>query len=404
MRFKQPHPRRSKIKYGQYDPSMLAKAYVAVMEQNYPVAKAAREFEVPMQTLRDRVLRKVDIETVANGRTPVLTLDEEAKIVSHLQDVADLGYAFTRQDIVTIATDYAIQLGKRTKDSPMTLNWFVKFSRRWPELSLLKPKLLENTRAKSCSNSTVSKYFEKLENIFDKYDLKDKPNMIYSFSEKEITQDHVVAGNSAGTSGKASNKTTTILCCGSANGNTIPPYFVFAGKRMLSDLLKGASPGASGTVSESGLSNTEVFQTYLQEHFIKFVPKRQSGEHLLLVLDGHKSHISVGLLDWAKLQNVVVIILPALTTDVLQPLDFGCSGPFDQLYHDKCQEFTSRTTSTITRHDVCGLVCQVYSEALSADNLKAAFRETDIYPFKKGRVSEENKNSSVVTGEEEEGD
>ena len=46
--------------------------------------------------------------------------------------------------------------------------------------------------------------------------------------------------------------TITILGCGSASGVAVPPYFVFPGVRMRSELLEGATPGANGDVSESG--------------------------------------------------------------------------------------------------------------------------------------------------------
>ena len=69
------------------------------------------------------------------------------------------------------------------------------------------------------------------------------------------------------TSGKG--KTVTILGCGSVGGVAIPPFFVFPGKRRNSDLLHGSTPGASATLSKTGWSNSEVFRTYLEAHFLK---------------------------------------------------------------------------------------------------------------------------------------
>ena len=88
------------------------------------------------------------------------------------------------------------------------------------------------------------------------------------------------------TSGKS--QTTTIIGCGSASGVAIPPFFVLAGKRMIPDLMAGTSPGAAGTMAETGWSNSEVFRKYLQNHFVKFIPERDPDQHLLLLLDGHK--------------------------------------------------------------------------------------------------------------------
>jgi hypothetical protein len=55
--------------------------------------------------------------------------------------------------------------------------------------------------------------------------------------------------------------------------------------------------------------------------------------YLLLIFDGHKSHISVDLIDWAKEQKIILFILPAHTSHILQPLDVACFGPFQKIYN-----------------------------------------------------------------------
>ena len=118
----------------------------------------------------------------------------------------------------------------------------------------------------------------------------------------------------------------------------VPPYFVFPGKRMRPDLLNGATPGADGTETETGWSNSAAFRAYLEDHFLKFVPMRED-QSVMLLLDGHKSHVSVGLVEWAKLKNIILFILPAHTSHILQPMDVGCYGPFQQIYDADCHKF-----------------------------------------------------------------
>jgi len=139
----------------------------------------------------------------------------------------------------------------------------------------------------------------------------EKPHLIFNVDEQGLTTNHkpphVVAPSSycpsAVTSGKG--KTTTVIGCGSAAGQAIPPYFVFAGKRFHQDLLLGTTPGSSGTVSETGWSNGVVFRDYLENHFLKFVPVRD-GDKVLLFLDGHRSHVSVGLCEWTLSKGIVL--------------------------------------------------------------------------------------------------
>ena len=89
------------------------------------------------------------------GTAPILSIDEEAKIVQHLKSTASSGYGYTLQKVVDVATDYAVQVGKRTHDTPLTLDWFRRFVIRWPELHVLNPRALEQQRAKSASETTV---------------------------------------------------------------------------------------------------------------------------------------------------------------------------------------------------------------------------------------------------------
>jgi hypothetical protein len=234
------------------------------------VCKAAKHFCVPEQTLRDRVKGKVTIDCVASGTAPILSEYEEAKVV---KIVANLGYGCTRQEVCDIASDYAVKLGKRQSDTPLTLNWFRRFKKRWPELQVLKPRSLEVQRAKCTTADVVDSYFKGLKQTMTKYNLLDKPHLIFNVNEKGVTQNHspphVVTGADFHPNSVISGKsqTTTVLGCGSAAGLAIPPFYVFADKRLIPDLLKGATPGVDARMSDSGWSNTNILQNFFKGTF-----------------------------------------------------------------------------------------------------------------------------------------
>ena len=329
------------------------------------------------------------------GKEPLLSNIEEANIVEHIKKMANYGYGYSRHELADIASDYAIQIGKRDKNNPLTIRWVEGFLGRWPELRVLKPRSLEQVRAKMTSEMIVNNYFEELQSVLEKYELTDKPHLIFNVDEKPISQNHkpphVVASTlfhpPAVTAGKSN--TTTVFGCGSASGMAVPPYFVFPGKRMLPDLMAGATPGAEGTVSDSGWSNSAVFREYLEDHFLKFVPSN-SDQKILLLLDGHKTHVSVGLVEWANEHGIILFILPAHTSHLLQPMDVACFGPFQRIYDSLCHSFTRDISGTITRYNICELACRAYTRALSAENLHSAFRRTGIYPLNKEAIPKES--------------
>jgi hypothetical protein len=49
-----------------------------------------------------------------------------------------------------------------------------------------------------------------------------------------------------------------LLGCGNAQGQFVPPFFVFPGARMRQELLEGKSTGASGDVTESGAKHKKI--------------------------------------------------------------------------------------------------------------------------------------------------
>lgn len=191
---------------------------------------AARQFNVPNTTLRDRILGNVDPETVKSGRNPSFSTLEESHIVDHMKIMANYGYGYARQEVVDIATDYAVQLGIRDSQHPFTLKWFHGFVSRWPEIRTLKPRSLEITRAKCASTSVVDKYFQELEQVIKDHGFDKESHLIYNVDEKGFSHNHsappVVCGNQitpqAVIAGKAC--TTTLIGCGSATGT---PFSLF---------------------------------------------------------------------------------------------------------------------------------------------------------------------------------
>ena len=99
------------------------------------------------------------------------------------------------------------------------------------------------------------------------------------------------------------------------------------------------------------------------------------------MLDGHKSHVSIGLVEWAKERDIILFILPAHTSHILQPLDVAIYGPLQKIYNNLCHKFTRSSTGCIDRYNVCGIASKAYCKAFAPENLHSAFRRTGIFPF-----------------------
>ncbi|XP_076107558.1 uncharacterized protein LOC143075858 [Mytilus galloprovincialis] len=361
------HRKRNK-KYRSYSTSAMAAAYKAVVEDKVPMRSASKLHGVPFTTLMDRVHGRIDPDCTTMGNGPFFPLDKESRLVTHLIEMGELGYGYYRQDVVDMASNYAIALDLKTKkDKPLTLMWYSGMIKRWPDFKIVKLKALEVVKANNANKETISKYFNQLEKALLKYNLIDKPHLIYNVDEKSVA-----------ISGKG--ETVTILGCGNAAGSALPPFFIFPGQKVNDQLLEGSSPGSVVTVSKTGESNSDIFMDFLRNHFMKIVP---DNELVLLLLDGHASHIPVSTFEWARNHNIILQLIPAFTSHFLQPLDVGCYGLLKDIYNSLCHKTIRTKNCALDHNDVCPMVCKAYKNALSTSNLQSAFRKTGIYPFTK---------------------
>ncbi|XP_026292082.1 uncharacterized protein LOC113216549 [Frankliniella occidentalis] len=162
--------------------------------------------------------------------------------------------------------------------------------------------------------------------------MTDKPNQIYNLDEMGVCPDptraRVIAGNKQTgvhrTDQGSGRDNTTVMGCVSAAGKCLPPLFIFKAVNLWST-WKGEEdiPGTFYAVSESGFINTDIFFDWIN-HFSRQVQERP----LVLIVDGYVSHLSCKTVVFAKQQQITIIKLPSHTTDLLQPLDRSCFGPF----------------------------------------------------------------------------
>ncbi|KAJ8310255.1 hypothetical protein KUTeg_012120 [Tegillarca granosa] len=233
----------------------MLNAMQAIKDKNVSVRKAAKLYDVPLTTLRDRVDGRCSVETVKSGPEPLFSQEEEVRLVNFVSYMAHL--------VLEVASDLAIYLGKRDRHHPLSMYWFYDFMGRWPELHVVKPRGLTAVREQSASPKVIDRYFVELKSTLTKYNLLDKPQSIYNLDEKEISTEHrppnIVAkrcvSSQAITSPRGAN--TIIIGCGNALGQQIPLYYIFARKRMREELLSGCLPDTGGTVTDKGWSNSE---------------------------------------------------------------------------------------------------------------------------------------------------
>jgi len=95
----------------------------------------------------------------------------------------------------------------------------------------------------------------------------------------------------------------------------------------------------SVTMTENRWTNDAICHQWFNKVFLPFVKNRgDKTKHILLIMDGHGSHETLEMLDYAEANNVMLLRLPAHTTHELQPLDVGAFGPLQSSWIQHCEK------------------------------------------------------------------
>ena len=121
--------------------------------------------------------------------------------------------------------------------------------------------------------------------------------------------------------------------------------------------------------------------------FLNYHERKKSlspTRRFLLVLDGHKSHVSLEVLLKAKEHGIDMVSLPSHTSHAMQPLDIACFKPFKQsfrAYRDMWAK--ANIGKRVKMKHLAQWISLGLKKALTSKNIKSGFRGTRIQPYNK---------------------
>ena len=188
-----------------------------------------------------------------------------------------------------------------------------------------------NVQLDAIMPEAVKHYFDLLNKTLQENNLKESPAQIYNVDETGVEFEYrpknvlTLKGQKkikCRTSGN--KKQTTVVACINAIGQAIPPFVIYDAKTLNPMWMKEGVPGTAYTRSPKGWIDTELFKTWLEDHFLKYaVP----GRPLLLIVDSHKTHYELPTVEFAKENDVIMLCLPPHSTHASQPLDTCVFNP-----------------------------------------------------------------------------
>ena len=204
-------------------------------------------------------------------------------------------------------------------------NWFHRFVTNHPELSLRKSESQTRRSSSALTQHNIDSLFNLLHQQVTKLNLQ--PNQIFAMDETGFSGDFRNCekvliprkGKYSKTLHSGYTGHMSLLHIGCANGESLPPIFIFNGKQIKEGILSEAPSRSTVMLTKNGSFEKSTFF-----NCIKHICDNIQITPIILIMDGHSSHFSVEGLELAKRNNIFILCLQPILLTFYNHLTFPC--------------------------------------------------------------------------------
>lgn len=344
---------------------------------------------IPRRTIYDYINReKNGIEIKKPGPNPVLTNDIEHDLVSWVAGMQTQGYPISRGTLLVKANEIYKEMYGRTRSvGSLSQSWIQKFLSRHPTLCFRVSQVIKRARAEIDIDGIRMFFWDVVRHVIERQISADRLfNMDETAFGQQVKSKKVIAvKGSKNVWSKSANTSShvTVVGCGSATGFIIPPLFITEGARVNRDLLDSCGvEGSRVTVSTKGFITAALFLQWL-DHLSNSIPDTVKRP-VVLIYDGYGSHYSEDIVSRAIQLKIILVLLPANATHILQPLDVAVFKPFKTtLKHHFEQFMIENATTTFSKKDMIQVASSAWRDAviMKEKNIIHGFQTTGIWPL-----------------------
>ncbi|XP_030748956.1 uncharacterized protein LOC115877032 [Sitophilus oryzae] len=390
-----------KKKKFQYPKEALKRALFEIQEGNMSVRTASREFRIPKTTLQDHKSGKIPQIQGKTGPPPLLTTEGEEKIANWLVSLAKCGFPLKKTDLLDTVETVLKNTGRENlfKDGRPGQKWYLSFLKRHPVIATREAESINKARA-VITEEGIRLWFADLKNYLVKNncdDILEDPDRILNGDETGFSlcpkTGKVLAprGWKNVYSVKIGNEkdNITVLLVFTASGKIAPPLVLFPYIRPPKALLASMPPNWILGRSDSGWMRGDNFFDYIANDFNEWVTQMQLKRPILLLIDGHKSHMTMQLSEFCHQNGIILYALPANTTHILQPADVSVFKPLKTEWKKTVREWQNRPENiniSVNKINFCRVLQEAIEKANMNQHIINGFKKCGLYPFEPNSV------------------
>ncbi|KAK4690099.1 hypothetical protein P7C73_g7, partial [Tremellales sp. Uapishka_1] len=393
-----------------YDPEVMKLAideYEAQLQSEPEIAPNVKEiaakYGLVHSTLYRRVRKGVSAPRRAHPSQQALTPQEEEALVEYINSTCRQGHPINPSDAVEIANylrgNRLLLDGVPTKElPPLGKNWTAGFWKRHEQVRSSFSRVVDSARYKSASRAKLEPYYDEVSALMARNEYL--PCNIYNMDETGhamgTTQSSRVltiveprtngprrVAKAAKTGGEKGETVTTLECV-SASGRVLPYLVIFKGQKgyNLPWMPQGVDlEGWAFTATPSGWTNDEVGFLWLETVFQPATKPADANTRRLLIMDGHSSHTKGPVIGFCILNKIDLVILPAHTSHVTQPLDVGIFAPLKAAMARETDRRARLKKGKVSKREWTAWLAAARATAMNERNIRVGWRKTGLHPF-----------------------
>lgn len=379
-----------------YPEESLTKALKEIRENGLGIREASRTYGVPRGTIQDRLHGRIKEGPRKMGPNTIFNKEEENELEKWLINLAKCGFPQKKNDLLTTVQKITTDEKRKTpfRENRPGEKWYQGFLKRHPNLSLREAEGL--TKARSIiTRELIQKWFRDLKQYLEEngaVDVLEDPTRIFNGDETSFAM-CPKSGKVLAPKGykniyeikKGSEKETiTVLLVFSADGQIVSPMVVFPFVRPNKVIIDSIPADWLLGRSESGWMKSETFYEYIANGMDKWLTKNNIKRPVLLLVDGHKSHLSLELSKFCYDHQIILYALPPNTTHIMQPADVSVFKPLKTNWKKTVRQWQAEpqnVNSVLTKCTFCPLLQSILNDDSLPQTIQNGFRKCGLYPF-----------------------
>lgn len=373
-------------RYADYSPEQLEECLQAIRSGSYSHRRAAEHFNIPRRTILNKLKEK---HTNKVGKPTIFSRDEEESFVSYIETLSDFGFPITTEDLRNVIKIYLERTSRVVKDfqgNKPGLEWLKHFLKRHGRLKERMASNIKRSRA-AVTEDILQDYIKNLQEV-----IKDvPPENIWNLDETNLADDpskrKVICRRGTKYPEKLCNfskSSTSVMICGSAAGEILPPFVVYKGTQMW-DVWTGGGPKNTRYFStKSGWFDGPAFNEWFESLCLPRLKKSEGKT--VVIADNLSSHLNMSIFEKCRENNISFVCLPPNSTHLTQPLDVAFFRPMKVAWRHILRNWkdtpSGMRAGVLPKHVFPSLLKKLLEdlEPNMKKNLESGFRKTGIFP------------------------